>query len=40
MIIQQITELELSGPGPLAVHVLLLLVIFKTKQKILKQTFE
>ena len=33
MLIEQIIEFQLSGPGPLAVHLLLLLVNFMTKQK-------
>ena len=33
MLIKQIIEFELSGSGPLAVHVMLQLVIFMTKQK-------
>ena len=36
MLIEQIIEFELRGPGPPAVHVLLQLVIFMTKQKSLK----
>ena len=36
MLIEQIIEFELRGLGPLAVHVLLQLVIFMTKQKSLR----
>ena len=34
MLIEQIIEFELRGPGPLAVHVLLQLVIFRTKKSL------
>ena len=40
MLIKQIIELELRGPGPLAVHALLYLVNFMTKQKSLRKLFE
>ena len=40
MLIEQIIEYELRGPGPLAVHVLLQLVIFMTKKNSLRQIFE
>ena len=33
MLIEQIIKFELRGPGPVAVHVLLQLIIFMTKQK-------
>ena len=33
MLIEQITEFKLRGPGPVVAHVLLQLVIFITKQK-------
>ena len=39
MLIEQIIEFELRGLGPLAVHVLLQLVIFITKQKSLRNIF-
>ena len=39
MFIEQIIEFELRGLGPLAVHVLLQLVIFITKQKSLRNIF-
>ena len=38
MLIEQITEFQLRGLGPLAVHVLLQLVKFLTKQKSLRKT--
>ena len=37
MLIEQIIKYELRGVAPLAVHVLLRLVIFMTKQKSLKE---
>ena len=37
MLIEQITEFELSGPEPPVVHVLLYMVIFMTKQKSQRQ---
>ena len=40
MLIEQIIQFELRGLGPLAVHILLQLLIFVTKQKPLRQTFE
>ena len=41
MLIQQIIfEFELRGMGPLAVHVLLKLINFMTKQKSLRKIFE
>ena len=40
MLIEQITKFELRGPVPSAVHVLLQLVNFMTKQKSLKKIFE
>ena len=40
MLIELITEFQLEGPGPLAVHVLLQLVNFMTKQKSLRKIFE
>ena len=41
MLIEQIIEHQLSqGLGPLAEHVLLLLVIFMTKQRSLRKIFE
>ena len=40
MLIEQIVELQLRGPGPLAWHALLWLVIFMTKQKSLRKIFE
>ena len=39
MLIEQIIEFKLNGMGPLAVHVLLLLVNFMTKQKSLSKIF-
>ena len=40
MLIEQIIECQLKGPGPLAVHVLLQLVNFMTKQKSWRKIFE
>ena len=40
MLIEQIIEIELRGPGPLVVHVLLQLVISITKQKSLRKVLE
>ena len=40
MHIEQTIEFELRGPGPLAVHVLVQLVIFMTKQKSLRNINE
>ena len=40
MLIEQIIELQLRGPGPLGERILLQLVIFMTKQKSLKKIFE
>ena len=40
MLIEQTTEFQLKGPGPMAVHVLLWLVNFMTKQKSLRKIFE
>ena len=41
MLIEQIIEFDVRGHGPpLVVHVLLQLVIFKTKQKSLRNIFE
>ena len=40
MLIEQIIEFELRGPGPLVVHILLQLVIFEAKQKSLRKIFE
>ena len=40
MLIEQIIEFELRGPGPLVVHVLQQQVIFTIKQKFLKKIFE
>ena len=40
MLIEQIIEIILRGPGPPAVHVLLYLVNFMTKQKSLRKIFE
>ena len=40
MLIEQIIDFELQGPGPLAVHVLLQLVVFMTKQKFLRKICE
>ena len=39
MLIEQIIKFEVRGPGPLAIHVLLQLVIFMTKQKSLTEKF-
>ena len=39
VLIEQIIEFDWGGLGPLAVHVLLQLVIFMTKQKISKENF-
>ena len=40
MFIEQIIEFQLRGQGPLAVHVLLQLVNFMTKQKSRRKIFE
>ena len=40
MLIEQTTEFQLKALGPLAVHVLLQLVNFMTKQKSLPKIFE
>ena len=40
MLIEQIIEFDIWGPGSLAVHVLLQMVIFMTKQKPLMKIFE
>ena len=40
MLIEQIIEFELRGPGPPVVNVLLQLVIFMTKQKSRRKNFE
>ena len=40
MLIEQIVELPLRGPEPLAEHVLLKLVIFTTKEKSQRKIFE
>ena len=40
MLIEQIIELQLRGPRPPGKRVLLELVIFMTKQKILRKIFE
>ena len=40
MLIEQTIKFELSGIGPLAVHVLLQLVIFMIKQKFPRNIFE
>ena len=40
MLIEQIIEHQLRGPGPLAEHVVLSLFIFMTKQKSLRKIFE
>ena len=40
MLIEQIIEFELRVLGPVAVHVLLLLANFMTKQKTLTKIFE
>ena len=39
MFTEQTIEFNLRGHGPLAVHVLIQLVIFMTKQKILRKIF-
>ena len=40
MLIEQIIEFQMRGLCPLAVHVLLELLIFMTKQKSLRKNFE
>ena len=40
MLVEQINEVELRGPGPLVEHVLLNAVIFMTTQKSPKQILE
>ena len=40
MLIEQVIEFESRGPGSLAVHVLLQVVIFRTKQKFLGNILE
>ena len=40
MLIKQIIEVELMGHGPLAVHALLQLTIFMTKQKSLRKILQ